>query len=224
MKDYKIVILGGGSAGWMTASTLVKAFPKSNITVIESPNIKTVGVGESTLGQINNWLDFLEIKDEDFMPFTNATYKLSIRFENFYKLGDKGFHYPFGFPFENDELGNKEFWFFKKKLLPKTPIQDYANSISPQMALVNNNVIFKNEKGELPNFNFKYHVAYHFDASKFGEWLKEYYCKPKGVKYIKEEIKSIETNNDGIKSLNKKHFLIYLLIALDLSLYYWTKL
>lgn len=74
------------------------------------------------------------------------------------------------------------------------------------MALVNNNVIFKNEKGELPNFNFKYHVAYHFDASKFGEWLKEYYCKPKGVKYIKEEIKSIETNNDGIKSLNKKHF------------------
>ena len=69
MKDYKIVILGGGSAGWMTASTLVKAFPKSNITVIESPNIKTVGVGESTLGQINNWLDFLEIKDEDFMPF-----------------------------------------------------------------------------------------------------------------------------------------------------------
>ena len=206
MKDYKIVILGGGSAGWMTASTLVKAFPKSNITVIESPNIKTVGVGESTLGQINNWLDFLEIKDEDFMPFTNATYKLSIRFENFYKLGDKGFHYPFGFPFENDELGNKEFWFFKKKLLPKTPIQDYANSISPQMALVNNNVIFKNEKGELPNFNFKYHVAYHFDASKFGEWLKEYYCKPKGVKYIKEEIKSIETNNDGIKSLNKKHF------------------
>ena len=203
MKDYKIVILGGGSAGWMTASTLVKAFPKSNITVIESPNIKTVGVGESTLGQINDWLDFLEIKDEDFMPFTNATYKLSIRFENFYKLGDKGFHYPFGFPFENDELGNKEFWFFKKKLLPKTPIQDYANSISPQMALVNNNVIFKNEKGELPNFNFKYHVAYHFDASKFGEWLKEYYCKPKGVKYIKEEIKSIETNNDGIKSLNK---------------------
>ena len=193
MKDYKIVVLGGGSAGWMTASTLIKAFPKSNITVIESPNIKTVGVGESTLGQINNWLDFLEIKDEDFMPFTNATYKLSIRFENFYKLGDKGFHYPFGFPFENDEMGNKEFWFFKKKLLPKTPIQDYANSISPQMALVNNNVIFKNEKDELPNFNFKYHVAYHFDASKFGEWLKEYYCKPKGVKYIKEEIKSIET-------------------------------
>lgn len=63
---------------------------------------------------------FLEIKDEDFMPFTNATYKLSIRFENFYKLGDKGFHYPFGFPFENDELGNKEFWFLKKVITKNT--------------------------------------------------------------------------------------------------------
>ena len=62
MKHNKIIILGGGSAGWMTAATLIKAFPKKDITVIESPNIKTVGVGESTLGSINDWLDFLEIK------------------------------------------------------------------------------------------------------------------------------------------------------------------
>ena len=49
-------------------------------------------------------------------------------------------------------------------------------------------------------------MAYHFDASKFGEWLREYYCKPKGVKHIQEEIKTIETNKEGIRSLNKKYF------------------
>ncbi len=65
MKDDKIFIVGGGSAGWMTAATLIKAFPEKDITVIESPDIKTIGVGESTLGQINEWLDFLDMKDED---------------------------------------------------------------------------------------------------------------------------------------------------------------
>ena len=101
VKNEKIIIVGGGSAGWMTAATLVKAFPQKDIILIESPNVKTVSVGESTLGHINHWLDFLDIKDEDFMPFTKASYKLSIRFEDFYKKGDGGFHYPFGEILEN---------------------------------------------------------------------------------------------------------------------------
>ena len=68
MNSNKIIIVGGGSAGWMTAATLSQ-FPNKDITVIESSDIPTVGVGESTLGQINNWLDLLGIKDEDFMPY-----------------------------------------------------------------------------------------------------------------------------------------------------------
>ena len=55
MKINKILVVGGGSAGWMTAATLIKSFPKKQITLIESPNIKTVGVGESTIGGIKNW-------------------------------------------------------------------------------------------------------------------------------------------------------------------------
>ena len=205
MKNEKIIIVGGGSAGWMTAATLVKAFPQKDIILIESPNIKTVSVGESTLGHINHWLDFLDIKDEDFMPFTKASYKLSIRFEDFYKKGDGGFHYPFGEILENNFIGTKETWFYKKKFFPKTSLSDYANNLSINMMLVNNNVLFKNENKEIPLFDFKYHVAYHFDAIKFAEWLKEYYCKPKGVKHIVEEIKTIQTNEEGIKTLNNKH-------------------
>lgn len=205
MKTNKIIIVGGGSAGWMAAATLISQFPQKDITVIESPNVPTVGVGESTLGQINTWLDLLGIKDEDFMPYTDASYKLSIRFENFYQKNDGGFHYPFGNVVENDKLGLKQLWFLKKHLNSETPVTDYSNLIYQNMALVNNNVLFKNENKELEHFDFKYHVAYHFDATKFGLWLKDQYCKPKGVKHILEDVKTIETNEDGIVSLNNTH-------------------
>jgi len=205
MKTNKIVIVGGGSAGWMAAATLISQFPNKDITVIESPNVPTVGVGESTLGQINNWLDLLNIKDEDFMPHTDASYKLSIRFEDFYKKDDGGFHYPFGPVIETERLGLKQLWFVKKYLQPETSITDYANWLYQNMALVNNNTLFKNENNELEYFNFKNDVAYHFDATKFGLWLKDQYCKPKGVKHILEDVKTIETNEDGIVSLNNTH-------------------
>jgi tryptophan halogenase len=195
MKTNKIIIVGGGSAGWMAAATLISQFPNKDITVIESPNVPTVGVGESTLGQINNWLDLLNIKDEDFMPYTDASYKLSIRFEDFYQKGDGGFHYPFGNVVENEKLGLKQLWFLKKYLQPETPITDYANQHYYNMAYVNQNKIDVNDVTS----------AYHFDATKFGLWLKDHYCKPRGVNHILEDVNTIETNEDGITSLNNTH-------------------
>lgn len=197
-----IIILGGGSAGWMTAATLIKMYPDKNITLIESPHTPTVGVGESTLGQINKWLDLLGIKDEDFMPHTDASYKLSIRFEDFYKKQDGGFHYPFGRPFEENLTWGKQNWFVKKYFDKKINNNDYANFINPNMSLVNNNTIFKNTKNQLNGFDFKRDTAYHFDATKFGTWLKDNYCIPKGVKHIVKDIKNIKTNKEGIVSLN----------------------
>ena len=69
----KITIVGGGSAGWMTASTLIKAFPEKTITLIESPNIPIVGVGESTIGGIRNWTNFLGVKDKQFLSKTDGS-------------------------------------------------------------------------------------------------------------------------------------------------------
>jgi len=204
-KTDKIIILGGGSAGWMTAATLINQFPEKDITVIESPNVPTVGVGESTLGQINPWLDMLGIEDEDFMPHTDASYKLSIRFEDFYKKGDGGFHYPFSRPVENNLTMGKQQWFIKKYLNPEIKQSDYATWVYPNMSFVNNNTLSKNEKQEIPGFRFKYDTAYHFDAAKFGLWLQEQYCKPRGVKHIQEEIEMrriVQDSDANIVSLN----------------------
>ena len=63
----KIIIVGGGSAGWMTASTLESQFPNYDISLIESKNISTVGVGESTIGQITDGMRLLKRKDKDFI-------------------------------------------------------------------------------------------------------------------------------------------------------------
>ena len=73
MNIKSVCIVGGGSSGWMTAAALSKLCPHLEITLVESKKVKTVGVGESTLGHINKFLDMLDLKDEDWMAECNAT-------------------------------------------------------------------------------------------------------------------------------------------------------
>jgi len=96
-------------------------------------------------------------------------------------------------------------WWFKKFIYPETPYTDYADCYFPQMHLVNQNKLSINENGELDNFNFFRDTAFHFDATKFGLWLRDFYCLPKGVVHIKEHIDTIKQNENGIESLNEKH-------------------
>ena len=200
MNSDKIIIVGGGSAGWMSAATLIKAFPNKNITLIESPEIPTIGVGESTIAPFRQWIKYIGIDEKDFVPHTDASIKLSIKFTDFYKKGES-FHYPFGEPNLDNTQAQLNDWWFRKFLRPETPNSEYAECYSPQMALVNENKCHHNT--EL--LNFKRDSAFHFDATMFGQWLKDNYCLPRGVKHIKEEIKTIEQDENGIKSLNNKH-------------------
>ena len=205
----KIIIVGGGSAGWMTASTLIKYYPKKDISVIESPNIPTVGVGESTLGAIRDWVNALDIDEKDFMKYTDASYKMSIKFTNFYDGNDEGFHYPFGVPFTrhfgNDvQVSHEEvlkLWQIKKIRDKDLSVQDYCRSFWSIMPLIENNKFSLNEKGLFDNYHPKLNLAYHFDAAKFGSWLRDRYSIPKGVKHIQSEVVSVELNEDGVKSL-----------------------
>ena len=71
-KTDSIVIVGGGSSGWITASTLIHSFPNKKITLIESPNHPIIGVGESTQATITLWAQSLGIDHEDFMKYQHA--------------------------------------------------------------------------------------------------------------------------------------------------------
>tara|TARA_R100001132_G_scaffold24752_1_gene24358 strand:+ start:400 stop:1938 length:1539 start_codon:yes stop_codon:yes gene_type:complete len=192
-KRFKIVIVGGGSAGWMTATTLLKAKPNCQISLIQSANIPTVGVGESTVEPMFNWCKYIGIEEKDFLKHTDGTPKLSIKFTDFYKFGSEAFHYPFGVADLKDNFYSINDWWYKKLLYPKTPNSDYADCIFPeQMAYVNSNKY----SSHLPH-------AYQFDAIKFGGWLKENKCQK--VNHIIDDIKTVEQDENGIVSLNGKY-------------------
>lgn len=205
IKDIsKIVVVGGGSAGWMSAATMCRVFPEKEVIVIESKNSPTVGVGESTLGFLNDWLFLVGIKKEDFMSECDATYKLSIKFTDFLEKNSGSFHYPFGNPiFQSDRVfGGTEKWYIKKMVFPETPISDYANTYYPSMTLVNNNKFTKKiiSNGSLI-FNHETDSAVHFDAAMFGIWIKNNVCLKSGVKLINADIVDFVESENGIDSI-----------------------
>jgi len=226
METKNITIVGGGSAGWMTATTLLNQFPDKKITLVESPNTPNIGVGESTVAGsqsgfsgIVDWLDLVGINDLDWMPHCDAIYKLSIAFENWYREDSETFHFPFGpsmtqIPHESDTSKPYEFglndWHVKKMFYPETPVSDYVESFFPGMALVNQNKSLhcddpksaqRRTLGEVQLFSG---YSYQFDATKFGLWLKDNYCKakhPNNFTHILAEVKETPLDDDGIKHL-----------------------
>ena len=89
----RVVVAGGGTAGWVAAAALVKQLgPLIDITLVESDEIGTVGVGESTIPTSRSFHELLGINEQAFMRATQATFKLGIAFENWGRIGDRYIH------------------------------------------------------------------------------------------------------------------------------------
>ena len=187
-----ICILGGGSSGWMTAAAFAKRFPHFKIKLIENPAQKPLSVGESTLGHFNRYLQCLEVKDKDWMKECNATYKLSIQFTNWQNKGDV-FQYPFG----DMDYTHGDFltWYYLHytypQLFPDTTYCEFYNPVSYLAftnKMVDNNIYIRNYKKQ-------WDTSYHFDATKFGGWLRDNLCQ--SVEHIKAKISSSYFDDKG---------------------------
>lgn len=184
----------------MTGAALVKHLPNVKISLVESPDIKTIGVGESTLGHINEFFHFLGLEDGDWMKHCNATYKTSIKFTDFRenpKEKPHTFHYPFGrWDIENKPDGLMS-WFSYKAKYPETPCENFAEFFHDAVLMTDQNKMTYNENGAIRNFNPFVDVAYHMNAALFGNYLRDYVCIPNGLNHILATVKGASKDESG---------------------------
>ena len=135
------------------------------------------------------------------MKATDASYKLGIKFTDFYDVNSGSFHYPFRHPDLEGTINGLADWHEIKAYYPETPVQDYALSYFPCVTLIENNKFCLNEDGVLGNYNPYTDVTYHFDATKFGIYLRDKYCKPRGLKVISADVVDAIMGEKGIEYL-----------------------
>lgn len=185
--NKKIVILGGGSAGWMSAAMLSNYVPKNiEITLVESEEIGIIGVGEATIPPIMGFNQLLGLDEKVFVRETKASFKLGIEFVNWNKIGDRYIH-PFGE--YGAELGATYFHHFLMRANGNLDsISDYSMSIA---AAKKGKFAIPNYAPNNPMSEIKY--AYHFDASLYAKFLRTY-AEARGVKRIEGKVQRVSQN------------------------------
>lgn len=184
----KILIVGGGTAGWMTAASLARWLEKVDIevTLIESELIGTVGVGEATVPGIHQFIQELGIKESEFIKATNATFKLGIEFENWAGV-DTHFFHPFaGYGVQIEDRPFYKTWW-------SAQAQGYTEGLDKFCLCTQ---LAKAGKFALPSFDEKsrlawYNYAYHFDASLFAKFLRGY-AEKRDVTRIEGKINHVQ--------------------------------
>jgi len=193
-KLKNIVIVGGGTAGWMTASALAKALKgQYNISLVESDQIGTIGVGEATIPMINLFNRMLELDEDEFMRQTQGTYKLGIEFVNWGRQGDRYYH---GFGVIGQDTWTVDFYqyWLKQYLAGKAPELDHF-SINNVASMHNK---FMRAKADMPNSPLGQIVhAYQFDAGLYAKFLRGF-SEARGVQRVEGKISQVQQRDaDG---------------------------
>ncbi len=188
-----IVIVGGGTAGWMSAAALAKVLNgTANITLIESEDIGTVGVGEATIPLIHLYNTALDLDEDEFMRRTHATFKLGIEFVDWGRLGESYIH---GFGPLGPDIGITkfyQFWLKARAMGRAAPIESY--SINTAAARANKFMRARKDMGNSPMAEIAH--AFHFDAGLYAAFLREF-AETRGVKRIEGKIRGATTQIDN---------------------------
>ena len=193
----KVVIVGGGTAGWMTAVSLSKLIGRDlDVTLVESDEIGTVGVGEATIPTFFALHQLLKINEAEFLAEVQGTIKLGISFENWKNKGEDYIH-AFGYTGKSCwAAGFQHFWLKGKALGLSEPYSHYSPELMAAKA---------NKFGLLKQNSLNY--AYHIDASLYAKFLRRM-AESAGV--IRQEGKIVKVNQSSDGNIQS--------VVLDLSL------
>ncbi|MGQ8366655.1 tryptophan halogenase family protein [Glaciecola sp. 1036] len=197
-KLSKIIILGGGSAGWMTAAALGRVLKGKycDIQLIESDDIATVGVGEATIPQILLYNDLIGLDENEFVKRTQGTFKLGIQFCNWDQIGNSYYH-AFGEVGKNMEGVPFYHYWMKMRAMGKADHLDEYTLTS--LASTEKRFMRSIKAGNSPLSNIAY--AFHFDAGLYAKYLREL-SEQAGVVRTEGKVVSVQQHDDGaIKSL-----------------------
>lgn len=185
-KKMKIVIAGGGTAGWITAAALSNQLGELiDITLIESEEIGTIGVGEATIPPMRTFHRLLGMNEQEFMRATNATFKLGIQFENWKAFGEKYFH-SFGVTGKQTLITDFiHFWLRGRKLGIAQDFGDYC--LEFKAALL---------ERFSTNSETKMNYAFHLDAGRYARLLRGR-SEARGVRRIEGKIANVNLNPDS---------------------------
>ncbi len=188
-----IVIVGGGTAGWMSAAALAKVLTGPwNITLVESEEIGTVGVGEATIPLISIYNSALEIDEDEFMRETHATFKLGIEFVNWGQVGDSYIH---GFGPLGPDIGITKFHQYWLKLIKTGEASGLENySINTMAARQNKFMRARKDLGNSPLAEIAH--AFHFDANLYAAYLRRY-AQARGVRRVEGKVTGATTRPDN---------------------------
>lgn len=204
----KVIVAGGGTAGWLTALMVKRSTKNIEVTVIESQDIGILGAGEGSTPQLVELFDYLDIPLSDLIVNCDATIKNGIKFTNW--NNDNSFFYH-GFRVKDRSLGSNFFdsqFVSNSKLLTMSLVLnnrlnevDFTEKVSEE-----NKVPFvfdsKKEKGGIDSYHNISNISIHFNASKLASRLKEIGIS-RGIKVIDGIIKNVNLNEDGyIKSIS----------------------
>ncbi|KQW46583.1 MULTISPECIES: tryptophan halogenase family protein [unclassified Roseateles] len=195
----RILIVGGGTAGWLTAAYLAKALrlperSQLEVTVLESPDISSVGVGEGTFPTIRSTLQFLGIDEARFIRETSATMKQGIRFVDWARAPVGGsrheFFHPFEAPFYAEDLNLVPYWL----------LQDEADRAPFAQAMTIQHRVAEGQRapkraGEAP-YAAPLNYAYHFDAIKLAKLLAER-ARELGVRHVQATVTGVALDAAG---------------------------
>lgn len=191
-KPKKILIVGGGTAGWMAANLLASKWKETEICLVESEEIGIIGVGEGSTPHLKLFFDAIDVADSQWMPRCNATYKNGITFDKWSTIaGYDCYFHPFAA--QLDDLFTVPHFFRNIQ----ARMQGYDVNAHPDAYFLET-YLTRNNLGPLPDESFPFGVAYgyHFDSALLGQFLAEH-GQSKGVKRLFGNVTDVSLSDQG---------------------------